>query len=467
MGGPDFDEVLELHNRITKVQLAHDYSTNDFVYPPIFSWERSAVGDGVQNGEIFKRLTGSHYGMYVHLPFCRSRCRFCRVAMRISADKQECESYSELVREEMRLYSPYVSSMKLRGVYIGGGTPTLFNLERLMEGVEKNFARDQHFYLNIESTPESLDDEKIAELKRIGTTRLLIGVQTFDPALLKDIGRPVDQLEMFRRAYGKAREAGIGYINVEFIAGLPGQDEKSLSSDLEKVIAMKPDSIHVYPFKMTPLTVYGQDGTKPVTKWRVRQLWNLASRIMEYNGYHNWGNDNALVPGARNPNLSSRTHPEFGPSQANLAIGASAVGYYSLSGRNDFGTYNFASRNMMDLGSYKERISKGLLPVERFARLDDPDEQIRMIAIQCCRFGHLSDTIMAKRGVPISCEILLKKFPEEMAYLIKVGFAVVSHDRRRISFNRAWRLKHTKMFYSEKVLERCRSLIESGRLCGG
>lgn len=447
-------DKIELFKKITEAHFATDYSSIDYLYPPLFIWNKVRRGSKIQNGSIFSRLLPGAYTLYAHFPFCRYKCTFCRQFSLASRERYLYRNYVDLLIKELKLYAPYFRDSQLTGIYFGGGTPTLFDLEKVLKEIYRNFKFTSPFYLNIESTPDSLDRKKLLTLKHLGLTRLLIGVQSLDPKVLKAIGRPVDQLPVFQKIYKQARAVGIPYINVELVCGLPQQIFESFIKDLKHIISLKPESIHIYPFMQTPLTILGKNkgSLKPSQVALMQKMHNEGLRILNDTGYFYRGDDFALSNTGRNPNYYP--YAGFSRHMGVLAVGMSSLGFYAFPK-----FYKLRTFNTLNLKKYAQMISQNLFPIEKFYYLNS-DETLRMSLMRAYRYGYLLESdFKIKTG--LSLEEIHSRYKKEFSFLRKIGKIRINESFSQIDFDTSDWLIYSKIFYSPKVLKECRQIINS------
>jgi putative oxygen-independent coproporphyrinogen III oxidase len=191
-------------------------------------------------------MSGAQH-LYVHLPFCSSRCGYCDFVTVVGRGGEHGGYVDALLRElelERALLAP-----TLETVYLGGGTPTLtdpISLVRLLDALP---AADE---MTIEANPETVTPE-LAALLASRVDRVSLGAQTFSPRLLRTLGR-VAQPDDVRRAFYRLRDAGIDNISLDLIYGIPGQEPADLARDLAEALALEPEHISAYELEAKPGT---------------------------------------------------------------------------------------------------------------------------------------------------------------------------------------------------------------------
>jgi putative oxygen-independent coproporphyrinogen III oxidase len=186
--------------------------------------------------------------LYVHLPFCGSRCGYCDFVTVVGRSAEHGRYVDALLRElalEQALLADEVET-----VYLGGGTPTLTEpaeLERLLRALPAAAE------LTVEANPETVTPELAALLVRCGVDRVSLGAQTFQPRLLRTLDR-VAQPDDVRRAFYALRDAGIDNISLDLIYGIPGQKPSDLARDLAEALALEPEHVSAYELEAKPGT---------------------------------------------------------------------------------------------------------------------------------------------------------------------------------------------------------------------
>lgn len=219
------------------------------------SWDRLAAL--AAEGRLHDGLV-----LYVHIPFCARVCGYCLLASRPTDGRARLRRYLAALEREIDLYAPRVERMRVRTVHVGGGTPTLLTadeLEALLRLVRERFRLDERVEIGVEAHPTTTTPEKMAALARQGVGRVSFGVETFEPSVLAAVQRSDQTGEGVRRAVRAARDAGIGQVNIDLLAGLPGESVASFAESVRRALALEPDSMSVnrYLAESSPLAAYG------------------------------------------------------------------------------------------------------------------------------------------------------------------------------------------------------------------
>ncbi len=190
------------------------------------------------------------YCLYVHIPFCPTRCLYCSFAAYSVMDVQtKISAYLGALKEELQYISLLNMGRTLKSIYIGGGTPTALSaeqLETLLSSIEETFDMETVTEYTVEAgRPDSITKEKLRCMKAHGVTRISINPQTMNEETLRIIGRSHTPADI-QRAFLEARKAGFDDINMDIIAGLPGENLDSMRYTLNELEKLGPDSLTVH-----------------------------------------------------------------------------------------------------------------------------------------------------------------------------------------------------------------------------
>ncbi len=218
--------------------------------PQKFEMIRSIAN--VQEQILEKGRGDRYYSLYIGIPFCPSRCSYCSfVSCNLDRDRKLVQPYVDALCQEVRAIRDQAqhNKMHLCSIYIGGGTPTSLSaaqLRQLMETVRECFDLSDLLEYTVEAgRPDCTDAEKLAVIKELGATRISINPQTFSDQVLANIGRK-HSAEDIVRCYEQAREIGHKDINMDLIAGLPGDTVEGFEASLRRAIALDPENITVH-----------------------------------------------------------------------------------------------------------------------------------------------------------------------------------------------------------------------------
>ena len=208
------------------------------------------------------RPIGRGLGLYVHIPFCRSRCHYCDFACHAGRERQ-MEAYVAALEREISSYSGSVTPrggvLDAATLYLGGGTPSLLQpgqLERVLRAARRHFALAEGAEVTMEVNPRTGSTDLWRVARAGGVNRVSVGAQVFDDALLESLGRDHDVTDV-SRTVGELRDAGFADISLDLMFGLPGQDLVSWEATLDRALALGPQHFSVYGLQIEPHTVFG------------------------------------------------------------------------------------------------------------------------------------------------------------------------------------------------------------------
>ncbi len=260
-------------------------------------------------------------GLYVHIPFCRSKCGYCDFAS-APGKPEEIDVFLEALGREASACAGLAG--KFSTLYIGGGTPSLLSagqLEKLfsivstLTGPLPGLAES-----TFEANPESLDAEKAALLKKVGINRVSLGLQASQDLLLKRLGR-IAMSGDFLKAFALLRAAGFDNINADLMCGLPGQTRKDFLESIEWLLKLKPEHVSFYALEVHDGTPFSADGVKE-EPGEAAGMYEEGAASLELAGLNRYEISNFARPGRESVhNLNYWEQGEY------LGLGPSAASY--------------------------------------------------------------------------------------------------------------------------------------------
>ena len=249
-------------------------------YPPFARWTTAAVPEVL--AAFAAPPAAVPLGLYLHVPFCRKRCKFCYFRVYTDVAASDVERYSLALAREAGIAAaqPAVTGRSLRYVYFGGGTPSFLSvkqLERLVAGIHESFGWDDAEEVTFECEPGTLSEPKVHALKALGMTRISLGVENFDDGILEANGRAHLSAEILR-AWDWIKAAGFPSTNVDLISGMVGETDETWATTVEKTLALEPDSVTIYQMELPFNTVFvkdakGEGRDVPVADWATKRRW--------------------------------------------------------------------------------------------------------------------------------------------------------------------------------------------------
>ncbi len=253
-------------------------------YPPFSAWRPTFLPQA-RAALAATPEPATPLGLYLHIPFCRKRCKFCYFRVYTDKNARDVETYVDALVHEVRLYArqPVLGGRPLTYVYFGGGTPSYLSasqLRGLIERLQEALPWEGVEEVTFECEPGTLQQHKLETLRELGVTRLSLGIENFNPAILEFNGRAHLEEEI-NRAYGWARELGFSQINIDLIAGMVGETWDNWRQVITKTLALAPDSVTIYQMELPYNTVFskelrlvGEDSpAAEVADWATKRAW--------------------------------------------------------------------------------------------------------------------------------------------------------------------------------------------------
>ena len=315
-------------------------------------------------------------GVYVHIPFCASRCSYCDFFSTLQlADKGG--PYVEAVLVEARLRKGELHGESIKTLYVGGGTPSqlpLLLLSRLVDGLRVALDLSGVEEFTVEANPDDVTPDWCRAVAALGVNRVSMGVQSFEDPILRLIGRRHTARQAMD-AVAHLREAGINNISIDLIFGLPGQTVSSWTASVEQAIALAPQHISAYGLTY-------EEGTR---LWRQRELgevvevpeeqclemYRILVEDLQTAGYEHYEISNFALPG-----YHSRHNSSYWNDTPYLGLGAAA---HSYDGK-------VRKWNPNDLHQYIDKVMADELPceLEELSRSERYDERV-MLGLRTAR----------------------------------------------------------------------------------
>ena len=296
-------------------------------------------------------------GLYIHIPFCKQKCNYCDFAS-FAGRENLISAYLQALDKS----AAAATVRRFDTLYVGGGTPSLLSagqLETLCQMIVRRFGPISSIEEStIEANPESLTAEKLSVLKRAGFNRISMGLQSFNDSELKTLGR-VHNVQTFLAAYRAARQAGFDNINVDLIAGVPGQTLQSFLDGLKKLADLRPEHLSVYGLQIEEGTPFFERGIV-CDQLLMRQMLEEAHARLQSAGYHHYEISNFSLPGRE---AKHNTH--YWCNSQYLGLGSGAASYLG----------GVRSQNTDDISEFIRRINAGKSPVVYSEKLEGKEHE--------------------------------------------------------------------------------------------
>jgi putative oxygen-independent coproporphyrinogen III oxidase len=241
-------------------------------------------------------------GLYVHVPFCLTRCGYCDFNAYAGLDGLK-PRYLRALLAEADLVGPSWASETFASVFLGGGTPTTMevaDLKGVLVRLRDRFAIEERAEVTIEANPDTVDRAKLEGLLEAGFERLSMGAQSFDTAVLGALER-IHSPASVRRATAEARAAGFANVSLDLIYGASGETLESWERTLREATALEPEHLSAYALTIEPSTPLGRKvaaGTVPMPDGDLQaDMFGLACDLLREAGYRHYEVSNWARPG--------------------------------------------------------------------------------------------------------------------------------------------------------------------------
>ena len=280
-------------------------------------------------------------GLYVHIPFCRSKCLYCDFCSFPRQDEDRMVEYVAALCRDLKKHASLCRDYAVDTVFLGGGTPTTlpaYLLKELMGEIHKHYNVTKNAEITAECNPVTGERELFARMRAAGINRLSIGLQSAHEKELKALGR-LHNFDIFATCFADARAAGFDNISVDVMSGIPHQTPESRLETLKKVLALTPEHISSYDLIIEEGTPFARRiDTLPLpNEEATRQMYLEGIDFLAQNGYMQYEISNFARPG-----YESRHNLKYWNCDEYLGFGVAA--------HSDFGGERFG--NSRDIEEY-------------------------------------------------------------------------------------------------------------------
>lgn len=370
-------------------------------------------------------------GIYIHIPFCRSRCSYCDFATG-AYERTLVRRYVQALTAEIASFCLPEAHDRVETIYFGGGTPSLLTpaeVASILEAVRSRFRVAGDAEITMEMNPGTLTLATLREYRRLGVNRASYGAQTFDDRELRQLGRTHDAQDV-RQTIHTLREAGFSNVSFDLIAGLPRQTLEGWARNLDEALALRPEHLSFYLLEVhegTPLADQIRTGRQPrPDEDLAAEMYRLMLERAEAAGYEHYEISNLCLPG-----FASRHNSKYWLAEPVYGFGCSAHSY-------DGGRTRWA--NERDAARYVELIeTKGEAIVET-TRLDEHEAAAEAIFLG----------LRLMRGVSLSQhrarfkQDLRELHAHDLARLSEAG--LIELDETRMKLTRSGALLSNEVF---------------------
>jgi oxygen-independent coproporphyrinogen-3 oxidase len=410
------------------VDLARDKTEvgNYFVanYPPFSFWKREHL-PAFEQVLMRRPQNPPELGLYLHIPFCRKRCKFCYFRVYTDVGAPAIQHYVEALAQEVALVAdkPAVAGRIIENAYFGGGTPSYLSarqLGQLVDKLRRHVRWDRAKEVTFECEPGTLSEGKLVAIRDIGVTRLSLGVENFDDSILEQNGRAHLSAEIFR-AWNWITKIGFPQVNIDLIAGMVGESWQNWRENVRKTIELSPDSVTIYQLELPYNTRFTESlmvrhEPLELASWSTKRAWvSYAYDELQAAGYA-ISSAYTLVKAAASAGFRYRDALWHGSDL--LGMGVASFGH--LAGVH--------YQNVDGIDDYQSMVSAGRLPVGRALPISRDESLIRELVLQM-KLGRLEGSYFRdKFGRDV-----LADFADEFAGLAAEGMLTIAADGATLS----------------------------------
>jgi oxygen-independent coproporphyrinogen-3 oxidase len=293
--------------------------------------------------------------LYIHIPFCRVKCRFCAFAA-YPGRLADVPRYLEALRKDIASLTP----VRLDTLYFGGGTPTLLSpadWRLLIKSIRDVFPIAEGPEVSVECNPDDASPELLSVLRDLGVNRLSVGLQSTQDHHLRTLGRLHDYAR-FERAWTDARAAGFTNLNIDLMYGLPGQTMDEWKETLDRALALGSEHLSAYALTVEEKTAFRFRNVEPDDDLQADMYETLSDR-MEGAGFLHYEISNFAKPG-----FECRHNLKYWRNENCLGAGVSAAWFWD----------GVRRKNTENLTDYMEALEKNISPVLETVKLSEPEQ---------------------------------------------------------------------------------------------
>jgi putative oxygen-independent coproporphyrinogen III oxidase len=326
----------------------------------------------VNAGSATTRAEDSATGIYLHVPFCLTRCGYCDFNAYAGLDELK-PRYLAALEAEAALAAPGWEGVPVTSVFLGGGTPTTIApaaLGGLLVHLRDRFDVAPGAEVTTEANPDTVDEDSLRALRGAGFHRLSMGAQSFDPAVLASLER-LHSPDSVRAAFGAARDAGYDNVNLDLIYGADGETIESWERTVRESVGLAPEHVSAYALTIEPATALGRAvaaGTTPEPDPDLQaDMFTVACDVLGEAGYHHYEVSNWAKPG-----FECHHNLGYWERRSYLGLGAGAHSYRE----------NHRWWNTRPPEEYMDRVERGELPIGGEERLDPSDAYLEEVFLR-------------------------------------------------------------------------------------
>ena len=355
-------------------------------------------------------------GIYIHIPFCKSRCSYCDFATDVYRSDEAVERYVNALIKEIRNPKSEIRN-RIETIYFGGGTPSLLTanqLEKILNSLDKKFSIENRIEFTLEMNPATVSLEKLADFKSLGVNRASFGVQTFDDKALKLLARGHSGRDA-RKTFELLRQAKFDNISFDLIAGLPHQTLENWEKNLTEALKLSPEHLSLYLLEIhegTPLAEQIRSKRQPQPNEDLSaEMYEMMIEKTAEKGFVQYEISNFSRRG-----FESKHNSKYWLCEPVFAFGVSA---HSFDGKMRWA-------NERDTNRYVSQIENNQIPIVQTEKIDLASEFVFL----GLRMMQGVDLEFYERKFGVN---LLSKYAEDFERLQSLGLIEIAGSRLRLT----------------------------------
>ena len=383
-------------------------------------------------------------GVYIHIPFCKSRCSYCDFATDVFKNEETVERYVNALIKEITNYELRITNysknqkpktknqIEIDTIYFGGGTPSLLQpkqLEKILDAVREKFSVDEKSEITMEMNPATMTLETLKNYKSLGVNRASFGAQTFDDTELKRLGRRHTAQDV-RETIELLRKADYQNVSFDLIAGLPRQTLQDWERNLTEALKLEPEHISLYLLEIhegTPLAEQIKTKRQPLPDEDLAgEMYKLMLEKLAAKNYAQYEISNFSLEG-----FQSKHNLKYWQFAPYFSFGVSA---------HSFDGANLRWANERDTFAYVKKIESGESPIAETIELDETTRRAEYAFLRL----RLNEGIDLKNYKENFGVCLANEYAEDLARLTEAGLIELTEESLRLS--RKGRLYSNEVF---------------------
>ncbi|GHU60407.1 coproporphyrinogen III oxidase [Clostridia bacterium] len=309
-------------------------------------------------------------GIYVHIPFCRSKCGYCDFYS-VKGSEDGMDSYQKALLSHIKECGRYTKGFKTDTIYIGGGTPTYYGVKRLcalLDRITKSFDMAANMEITVEANPDSINEKELRRLKKSGVNRLSLGIQSADDGELAQLGR-IHTYSDALAAFSAARSAGFDNISVDLMYGLHNQTREGWKNTLEQILLLAPEHISCYGLKLGENCGMSSEPTPvnlPCDDIQADMYLDMVE-LLDNSGYNQYEISNFALP-----SRESRHNLKYWNLDEYIGFGAAA--------HSDFARKRYS--NVADIDGYIKGIIENDAIIDHMEQIDPLERAVEYLMLR-------------------------------------------------------------------------------------